>query len=170
MQRTPVFELHIRPLFRATDRAHMRVQIDLSDYDQVVNNAERVLLHLKGEDDRPLMPPTGSGGPWPAEWVRLFERWMATGCKRLELGAARYRFDKTANLLLATGTYPAAGYNGWLQIESETDTARVYVLYLEPPDAAVAGGGGPFQLEELVEGLETQSIHVHDSTGVHRVR
>lgn len=70
--RTPVFELHIRPLFRMTDHEHMRVQVDLWDYDQVTNNAERILGHLKAEDDRPLMPPLGSGGPWPEEWVRLY--------------------------------------------------------------------------------------------------
>ncbi len=168
--RTPVFELHIRPLFRATDRAHMRVQIDLSDYDRIVDNADRLLLHLKGERDHALMPPLHAGGPWPDEWVRLFQRWMETGFKRLELGTAEYSFDATANLILATGTFPAAGFTGWLQIESETDAARAYVLYFEPPDAAVAGSAGTFSLEEPYEGPETQSIDVRDSTGVHRVR
>jgi hypothetical protein len=43
--RTPVFELHIRPLFRMTDHEHMRVQVDLWDYDQVAANAERILGH-----------------------------------------------------------------------------------------------------------------------------
>jgi len=168
--RTPVFELHIRPLFRATDRAHMRVQIDLSDYDQIVDNADRLLLHLKGERDHALMPPLHSGGPWPEEWVRLFQRWMETGFKRLELGSANYSFDQTASTIVATGAFPSAGYAGWLQIETETETARTYVLYFEPPDAAVAGGAQPFSLEELYEGPETQSIDVHDSTGVHHVR
>jgi hypothetical protein len=168
--RTPVFELHIRPMFRVTDHEHMRVQVDLWDYDQVANNAERILGHLKAEDDWPLMPPLGSGGPWPEEWVRLFQRWMETGFKRLELGSASYSFDQTASTIVATGTFPSAGYAGWLQIETETDTARTYVLYFEPPDAAVAGGAQPFSLEELYEGPETQSIDVQDSTGVHHVR
>lgn len=168
--RTPVFELHIRPLFRTTDRAHMRVQIDLSDYDRIVDNAARLLLHLKGERNHALMPPLNSGGPWPDEWVRLFQRWMETGFKRLELGTAQFSFDATANLILATGTFPAAGYTGWLQIESETDAARTYVLYFEAPDAAVAGTAETFSLEELYEGRDAQSIDVLDSTGVHHLR
>jgi len=153
-----------------TDHEHMRVQVDLWDYDQVANSAERILGHLKAEDDRPLMPPLGSGGPWPEEWVRLFQRWMETGFRRLELGTAQYSFDGTSNLILAAGTFPAAGFTGWLQIESETDAARAYVLYFEPPDAAVAGSAGTFSLEEPCEGPETQSIDVRDSTGVHRIR
>jgi hypothetical protein len=44
----------------------MRVQIDLSDYDQIVVNADRLLLHLKGERDHALCPPS-LGGPWPNE-------------------------------------------------------------------------------------------------------
>lgn len=168
--RTPVFELHIKPLFRLTDRAHMRVQIDLSDYDQIVNNADRLLLHLKGERGHALMPPLNSGGPWPDEWVRLFQRWMETGFKRLELGTAQYSFDATVNTILATGSFPAAGYTSWLQIESEAAALRTYVLYFEAPDAAVAGTAEPFSLEELYEGRDTQSIDVLDSTGVHHLR
>jgi hypothetical protein len=168
--RTPVFELHIRPMFRRTDLAHMRVQIDLSDYNQIVDNADRLLLHLRGERDHALMPPLLSGGPWPDEWVWLFQRWMETGFKRLELGTAQYSFDAKANLILAMGTFPAAGYNGWLQIESETEATRTYVLYFEPPDAAVTGNARTFSLEESYEGPETQSVDVLDSTGVHHLR
>jgi hypothetical protein len=168
--RTPVFELHIVPLFRATDLHHMRVQLDLWDYDQVVNNADRILGYLRAENDRPLMPPVGAGGPWPDEWVQLFQRWMDSGFKRLELGSARYRFDRTASMILATGRFPAAGYIGWLQIESETDLSRTYALYSEPPDAPVEGGAQSFTLEERYDGAETDSIYIHDSTGVHQIR
>jgi hypothetical protein len=68
--RTPVFELHIRPLFRMTDHEHMRVQVDLWDYDQVANNAERILGHLKAEDDRPLAV---AGGAQPFSLEELYE-------------------------------------------------------------------------------------------------
>ena len=84
--------------------------------------------------------------------------------------SAQFSFDATANLILATGTFPAAGYTGWLQIESETDAARTYVLYFEAPDAAVAGTAETFSLEELYEGRDAQSIDVLDSTGVHHLR
>jgi hypothetical protein len=168
--RTLVFELHILPLFRATDHEHMRVQVDLWDYDQVVNNADRILRYLKAEDGRPLMPPYGSGGPWPDEWVQLFQRWAYSGFKRLELGSAEYNFDSATNTILATGTFPTSGYAGWLQIVTETDSSRTYVLYFEGPDAAVTGGGEPFSLEEPYEGPETHSIYVRDSKGVHQIR
>jgi hypothetical protein len=66
-----------------TDHEHMRVQVDLWDYDQVASNAERILGHLKAEDDRPLMPPLGSyfeppdaavaGGAQPFSLEELYE-------------------------------------------------------------------------------------------------
>jgi len=168
--RTPVFELHIQPLFRATDHRHMRVQVDLWDYVQVVDNADRILGYLRAERDRPLMPPLAAGGPWPEEWIQLFERWKDTGFKRLELGSAHYSFDRTASTIQATGDFPAAGYIGWLQIQTDTDSSRTYVLYFEPPDAAAAGYATSFSIEELYEGPETKSIYVHDSTGLHQLR
>jgi hypothetical protein len=148
----------------------MRVQLDLWDYDEVVNNADRILGYLRAEEDRPLMPPVGAGGPWPDEWVQLFQRWKDSGFKRLELGTARYSFERPASMILATGTFPAAGYVGWLQIETETESSSTYVLYLEPPEAAVEGGAEPFSLEELYEGPETNSIYIYDSTGTHQIR
>jgi hypothetical protein len=169
--RTPVFQLHILPLFRATDREHMLLEkesMDLWDYDQVVQRADQILDRLK--DQGPLMPPLDSGGPWPDEWVQLFQRWKDTGFKRLELGTGHYIFDQGASRIVATGTFPAAGYVGWLQIESETDASRTYVLYFEPPAAAVAGDAEPFRLVEPYDGPGTQSIFVHDSTGVHQIR
>jgi hypothetical protein len=167
--RTPVFQLHILPMFRATDRQHMVWKLDLWDYDEVRNNADSILSYLKGESK--LMPPVENGGPWPDEWVQLFQRWKDTGFKRLELGtAARCTFDQGDKAILATGTYPAAGYQGWLQIETETDSSRTYVLYFEPPDAAVASGAASFDLTEFYDGPDTQSIYVHDSTGVRQIR
>lgn len=169
--RTPVFQLHILPMFRASDREHMRSEngLDLWDYDQVRAQADFILDCLKGEG--PLMPPVDSppsGGPWPDEWVQLFQRWKDTGFKRLELGTAQCAFDQGE--ILATGTFPAAGYVGWLQIETETDTSRTYVLYFEPPDAAVAGIAESFSLDEPYDGPDAQLIYIHDSTGTHQIR
>src|SRR5215210_895221 len=111
--RTPVFELHILPMIRATDREHMAFAFDLWDYDQLVENADQFAARVAVD-----MPPDENGGPWPDEWVQLFRRWMTTGFKRLELGVAQYTWSQTSNVVSvqATGTYPAAGYKGWLQI------------------------------------------------------
>src|SRR5919107_2871290 len=81
-QRPPVFELHIRPLFRLLDRAHMlslvTPGIDLWDLDTVWAAREAILTRLRGEGSQ-NMPGLPVGGPWPAEWITLFERWIATG-------------------------------------------------------------------------------------------
>jgi len=164
--RTPVFELHILPLFRATDREHMSFTVDLWDYSSVVDRADQIIEHLESD-----MPPAESGGPWPDEWVQLFRRWKDTGFKRLELGAAQYTFNQTATgmTIRAAGTFPAAGYRGWLHIETETDTSKTYVLYLEPPDASVAGSADSFTLKERYPASDTRSVFIHDSAGMQQI-
>ncbi|MGH2839407.1 MAG: hypothetical protein ACRDKY_01115 [Solirubrobacteraceae bacterium] len=161
--RTPRFELHIRPMFRLTDRDHMAFAFDLTDYDAVAANAADILERLEGD-----MPPPGASGPWPEEWIELFKRWIDSGKQRLELGTAAFTFAATASAatITATGSYPAAGYTGWLQLESETDTTKTYVLYVEPPDTAVAGDPETFRLRERYAATDTRTAFVRDSTGV----
>ena len=169
--RTPVFELHILPMFRATDHEHMQaVRLSLSDYDEVRRHADRILDKLAID----MPPPLGSGGPgpWPDEWVQLFRRWKESGFKRLELGTAEYTFRQTPTRVTieASGTFPAAGYEGWLEIESETATSKTYVLHFEPPDVPVAGAGQEFSRRESYRiSSATQAVLVHDSTGVRQL-
>ena len=101
----------------------------------------------------------------------LFTRWKASGRKRLELGTAQFAFNATATVvsITATGTFPAAGFGGWLQLESETDAAKTYVLYFEPPDAPEAGDAETFSLRERYRAADTRSVFVHDSTGVQQL-
>lgn len=164
--RTPVFELHIRPMFRATDRAHMISDLDLWDYDTVVAQADHILDYLKDG-----MPPDTHGGPWPEEWIELFRRWKDGARKRLELGTATYTFNQTSakRTITATGTFPSAGCGGWLQLDSETDTAKTYVLYVEQPDAPVAGTPAAFTLNERYPSADTRSVFVRDATGVQQL-
>ncbi|MFG3055870.1 hypothetical protein ACGFZP_33655 [Kitasatospora sp. NPDC048239] len=165
--RTPVFELHIRPMFRATDREHMAFAVDLWDFDSVVENADDILARVDGAG----MPPDADGGPWPEEWIALFRRWHESGHKRLQTGTATFTLTRTdsAVTVTATGTFPAAGFTGWLQLESETDSAKTYVLYLEPPDAPVAGTPAAFTLKERYHPTDTRLVFAHDSSGVQQL-
>ncbi|MFF2776079.1 hypothetical protein ACFVU3_14330 [Streptomyces sp. NPDC058052] len=164
--RTPVFELHIQPMFRAIDRDHMSFTMDLWDYDDVVTHADDIMERLEQD-----MPPLVSGGLWPEEWIALFKRWKEGARKRLELGTATYELTRTATRVevSATGTFPAAGYKGWLQLENSTDTSKTYVLFFEAPDTPGAGTPTTFAVEERYRATDTRTVFVRDATGVHEV-
>ncbi len=164
--RTPVFELHILPMIRATDREHMRFAFDMWDYDQLVQHAE-VFADRAAVD----MPPVHSGGPWPDEWVQLFRRWMATGHKRLVLGAAQYSWNQaaTATTVRAIGTYPTAGFKGWLQLESETEAAKTYVLYFEAPDVPDGEAPEDFNIRERYSPADNRLVFIRDSEGIQQI-
>src|SRR5258708_34217211 len=81
-QRPPVFELHIRPMFRLLEREHMTTLvtpgIDLWDLGAVWAKRNLILEHLRAEGLQ-NMPGVPVGGPWPAECATLFARWPAPG-------------------------------------------------------------------------------------------
>jgi hypothetical protein len=169
--RTPVFELHILPMIRAMDRAHMQQffgdGFDLWSYDFLRENAERVLDRLNLD-----MPTPETGGLWPQEWIDLFRRWTVSGFKHLQLGTAEYEVVRTDDVveLLASGTFPASGYLGWLQLELVTDAARSYVLYFESPDTPTADPAESFFVgEQWVAGATPQSVFVRDATGTRKL-
>jgi hypothetical protein len=153
-------------MFRATDRKHMDFSVDLWDYDAVVADAERILARLNVD-----MPPVNAGGPWPDEWIALFRRWNESGHKHLDLGTAQFGFNRTATAvtITATGTFPAAGYEGWLQLETESDKAKTYVLYFEAPDNLATGTAETFNLRERYRADDTRQVFVRDSTGVQQL-
>ncbi len=62
----------IKPLFRESDRAAMKGAFDLWSYNDVRAHAEAIATRLRAGS----MP---CDGPWPAERVALFDRWMADG-------------------------------------------------------------------------------------------
>lgn len=64
----PSFARHVSTLFRQRDIESMRWAFDLSDYDDVVDNAERIAARL-GDGS---MPPDQ---PWPDEHLQVFQRW-----------------------------------------------------------------------------------------------
>jgi hypothetical protein len=67
------FESDIRPLFRERDVERMSFAFDLSSYDDVRGNAERILAKVTDGS----MPCDGS---WPPDRVALFRRWVDAGC------------------------------------------------------------------------------------------
>ena len=75
----PSFSNHISLMFRSIDTRHMAFRFDLADYDEVKRFSEDILKSLKGLEGRRVMPPIEDGGPWPEEWIALFERWITEG-------------------------------------------------------------------------------------------
>ena len=69
------FSSDIRGLFRQGDRASMlntHYKLDLWDYAQVSNWADRILVQLEGG----LMPCDKA---WPSESIVTFKKWIADG-------------------------------------------------------------------------------------------
>ena len=66
------FAADIKPLFRPKDLQSMTFAFDLGAYDDVSDNADHILRRLR-EGTMPC------DGPWPAEQVDLFERWVRGG-------------------------------------------------------------------------------------------
>jgi hypothetical protein len=74
------FAKDIRPLFSSMDVDHMSAFFDLSNYDDVKNNAGDILQRLKGVGGPVMPPPPPKGdGPWPADRIALFQSWIDGG-------------------------------------------------------------------------------------------
>jgi hypothetical protein len=66
------YDKEIKPLFREKDRDAMRRAFDLWSYTDVVAHSEAIAQQLS-EGTMPC------DGPWPADHVELFQRWMKEG-------------------------------------------------------------------------------------------
>ena len=185
--RPVVFELHIRRMFRSLDREHMSFAFNLWQYNDAPTPEKKnfylaILNHLKAADPGNVMPPPNEGGPWPPEWIALFERWINEGLKQLDKATAipaqlqAVRDPGTLNVTItASGNAPSSGHVVW--IERAYDPARMYaddlpdvfVLYQEqrtasPPTPA------PFNVQDTFEvpAANTQ-LTVVDAAGSHMV-
>jgi hypothetical protein len=142
--RVPRFETHIRPMIRALDRARMLSRFDLWSYQDVTNAQNLTLIRQRigRATETPIhgeMPPSGFGGPWPFEWIDLFERWANAGCPRLEAVATGVTLvvawvTSTRATLTAEGTNPDFGYATWLEPEFRSASPVRFSLYREPPE------------------------------------
>lgn len=180
--RPPVFELHVRPMFRLLDHEHMMTlvtqPIDLWNLDAVWGKRDDILQRLRGEDDE-NMPGLEVGGPWPTEWVTLFERWVATGSGAepghhlvLAKPDGPYRVKTLSGgrrRLEVTVTAPTDGCRVWFELDSTSAGQRDYTLYMEPafpsqpPDPTVLDASDPFR-----KGTTTKAI-IRDANGTQEV-
>lgn len=180
-QRVPVFDLHIRPMFRLIDVDHMtrnpERRLDLWDL-KTVWRARTNILNLLGSD--PPMPPATHGGPWPREWIAIFERWIATGTEdrpghHLVKGPAPpdgYLIERIFGgeaRITATVPVPSEEDRVWLELDSVRETERDYTLVREPayPPRPPAEAEAVLS-ERFVLGTVTR-VFITDETGRNEV-
>jgi hypothetical protein len=184
--RPAVFELHIRHMFRTLDREHMSaLLINLWKYNDTPQQQQfyqRILNRLKAPDPGVVMPPPDEGGPWPPEWLALFERWINEGMRRLDnatADATKFRAARdpgtTSVTIDGAGTKPSTGYVVW--IERAYDPDRLYneylpdqfVLYQEQRSASPPTPT-PFSFEDFFDvPMTVPQLTVIDSAGKHVV-
>ncbi len=164
MPRKVRFELHILPLFRLLDRDHMSsFKIDLFSYQSVRDNGDKVISWLSQG-----MPPQSHGGPWPEEWINIFQRWVNEGCLKMESAKANYtaKRDGSRVILTASGDAPNEDDTVWLQVLNENQNPREYTLYREPAEGAA--DPGYFEVTDTFEAApEVTSVVVYDEDGHH---
>ncbi len=181
-QRSPVFELHIQPMFRLLDREHMLEvfgpSVDLWELERVWELRNDILLRLRAEADR-NMPGIGVGGPWPREWIDLFERWTQNptaddiGHHLLRaLPAGLYELEPLSEdrwRLRATVVAPSLGCRAWFGLDAVTADRREYTLCLEPALPAQASAETTlYAVETFVRG-DVRKLVVRDVAGVHEL-
>ena len=138
------FELHIVPMIRQLDRLHMQQfkNIDLWDYGtvSVPATAAKILRALQAQP-ADVMPPLSHGGPWPGEWIQLFQRWINEGYLRLALGtASQVTAQRNGPIVSLTAEGTSVGPNStvWLDRYAGPQDAD-FVLY---QDGLPQGGQG----------------------------
>lgn len=180
--RPPVFELHIWPMFRLLDREHMTTlatpPIDLWNLDAVWAERHDILERLRGEGSR-NMPGTKVGGPWPAEWVTLFERWLTTGSDAepghhlvLAQPDGPYRVQTLGGdrrRLTATVTAPTDGCRVWFELDAIAGGQRDYTLYLEPAFPSQPADPTPLQVVDPFTKGDATKLVIRDAGGTQEV-
>jgi len=170
--RPVIWELHIVPMFRLIDRDHMLLlsgnrRIDLYDYDQVVERSRTGVFQnwIRGH-----MPPLNVGGPWPAEWIALYERWVSGGFLRLASVSAEYTARLGAGMvtLIATGEKPADEDEVWFERLSTSESPREYALVRE--ELGQPGDPSDFTVKErFAPTAGVSAVVVNDANGRHEV-
>jgi hypothetical protein len=171
------FEIHVRPMFREIDREHMLDRFDLWDAQSVRDHLPQLKRWITAaptvNDPRAVMPPTDSGGPWPAEWIATFLRWIDEGALSLPLATATYSvMDLGTNdqwAITADGSLSQPGSAVWLEAAPGRKIPPTFYLYEKPPLQGAAGSGDPFSIPEVFVRNGAASIEVIDKDGTHNV-
>lgn len=71
---TVSYKTDVRPLFTNTDVNHMKFMFDLSNYDDVKNNASEIFDAVSAGS----MPPAPEG-PWAQDKKDIFKAWIDGG-------------------------------------------------------------------------------------------
>jgi hypothetical protein len=177
--RRPVFELHIRPMFRLLDREHMAKWVslfDLWDINAVWQHRHEILTRIRDTQD---MPGTRYGGPWPPEWIQIFERWVATGIDtepghHLDIATAQGNYQVQSlggekRRLTVNVSAPTADCRVWFELDAIASTERVYTLYLESaypkrdPQPTTINA-----LESFMKATATRLV-INDASGRHEI-
>lgn len=75
MNRKASYQLHIQALFTNGQQGCMSYAFDLKKYEDVKLWSTKIAKRL---GDKTM--PAGNTGPWPDEWIALFQRWVDEGC------------------------------------------------------------------------------------------
>jgi hypothetical protein len=178
VDRTPIFEMHIRPMFRLLDRRHMLWvdnQLDLWDYDSVKAHADAIRIRATG--NTPSMPTSDVGGAWPSEWRALFNRWVAGGFRRLSLGTGRnYKLAASGSDFVLTCTVaipdaPGGDSAAWFDIVDPGPSAATYRLYVFGGEAVPAATSTiDVDIQEVVDAASAANgVSVIDAAGTQRI-
>ena len=184
MNRIPRFELHILPMIRTIDRERMIWWKDLhatetyynASGEPLMSNILEIQKYLNGDDLRPIMPPKKFGGPWPEEWVLLYDRWVDEGCPRLlkALGKEYYARRDSDNTVFLLGVVseptPGKDFEVWFSRNSNYPQQFFYDVWVEEHDD-VKGSSGEKELHMPLSDIRSnvKEITVSDKDGIHRI-
>jgi hypothetical protein len=178
MPRRTFFELHIRPMIREMDRQHMLQegsQPDLWDINVVKAKAKTILRFLESKKDETTMPPLAYGGPWPEEWVLLFNRWVNEGFPTLDLGAATgYTAQRAGALVVVTAAIQKPGPNFAVWPDRyygppKNGVTPDLILYQEPLDRPPPPGIVDEGVNAFTFPAAVVSLTVLDKTGIQTI-
>jgi hypothetical protein len=160
-------------MIRLLDRLHMQqfLNIDLWDYGTISTptTAAKILRALNA-DPADVMPPQTHGGPWPDEWVQLFQRWINEGFPRLGLGTAtRFSAQRTGAVVSLTAEGLGLGPDSTIWFDRYIGTQSAdFVLYQDV--VGQAGLGQSYPVTEVFDvPTSLMTINVLDAGGIHTV-
>jgi hypothetical protein len=167
-------------MIRLLDRDHMMTLfdggVDLWEMERVWEMRNDILRRLRDEERN--MPGAQVGGPWPPEWIDLFERWTQspnaddTGHHVVPARAAGpYQLAAIAagrHQLHVTVTAPRSART-WFDLTALTPELRRYALVTEPPLAPPIDGEHTVDVRETFVLGAAVSLQVVDSDGEHDI-